>query len=201
MHLPRHQQKLTPVAQGTECDATNVEVEVRVLAGVLQEHAPPVGATDARETANPSASGADDTAFDARASDAGCQEQQRNPMPVGPDRHGHRTLNPETEVRILDGQHGPRGGTEDARGSDPRAHTGMQVQLLPGARMILEGVAQVQILHPPHNLAPVVQRTRLRPPKAAMQVRLLLGARAFLPLKCNWPHARLLLGRTRFESW
>jgi hypothetical protein len=54
-------------------------------------------------------------------------------------RHGHRTLNPETEVRILDGQHGPRGGTEDARGSDPRAHTGMQVQLLPGARMILEG--------------------------------------------------------------
>jgi hypothetical protein len=62
-------------------------------------------------------------------------------------------------------------------------------------------VAQVQILHPPHNLAPVVQRTRLRPPKAAMQVRLLLGARAFLPLKCNWPHARLLLGRTRFESW
>jgi hypothetical protein len=140
---PGHQaqQQLTSVAQGTERDATNVEVEVRVLAGVLQEHAPPDGATDARETANPSASGAEDTAFDSRASDAGGQEQQRNPMPVGPDRHGHRTLNPETEVRILDGQHGPRGGTEDARGSDPRAHTGMQVQLLPGARMILEGWA------------------------------------------------------------
>ena len=65
--LAGHQQQLTPVAQGTERDATNVEVEVRVLVGVLLEH-------------------------------------------------------------------GLRGGTEDARGSDPRARTGMQVRLLPGAR-------------------------------------------------------------------
>ena len=64
-------------------------------------------------------------------------------MRVGPDWHGHRILAPETEVRTLDGQlthsAGLYGATADARGSNPRAREGMQVQLLPGQRTDLEG--------------------------------------------------------------
>lgn len=92
----------------------------------------------------------------------------------------------------------PRSGVLPRRAFDPRA-----LRTRGGAWRSVQrpdkATAQVRVPGDLQHHAPVVQRTRCRPPKPAIQVRLLAGA--LLPLRCNRLHARLLTGRTRFEPW